>query len=241
MNYLAIVLLIVIVILILPNRKVYSIEEIKLKDPDIKGKIDKIKSEDSLFIKTKYKLSEQQKEIIIANYIVNGYRSGVIEYKYKCTGKNILKKIIVTAINYIHIFNKNSLSSASIKFISKEKDEPLNYFTSDYFTIDISRINIRDIINKANYKISPKNVVIVFLTILSNTIITTNVIYYIFNFKGLYELICAMSIYFCYYYINYNIYRVIGRAKVLSTYLFPVYLLLYTGYAIYINIFRRIN
>lgn len=160
-----------------------------------------------------------------------------------------IKNIYVDIINYLNIFNKHELATYGVFICKKEdafrvndekhfKQNILTYTPQSFTTVILKKENIQKEKLKQMYldriKTADKSLVLkILLLIISGSLITTNLIYAIFNVNNIYNLIIAIVIYYCYSYIIRYIYKPIGKNRLFATYIFPIYFLVYIGVSIY--------
>lgn len=223
-----------------------DIIQIKTKDMkyiNISKSIQKTTKQYILLQNNKLKLNECDVDTLIANYIISdeipcGFN---ILYVYKCE-KWSLKKIYIDIINYLNIFNKTDVSTYGVIICKKEdfsKDERdfkrglISYIPTEATHVIFDKENTKTINFKSIYaqKIKEANISIIIrilLLIISGSIITTNLIYSILNVNNnINGLIISAVIYYCYLYIIKYIYKPIGKQRIIATYIFPVYFIIY--------------
>lgn len=195
------------------------------------------------------KLNKEQINIIVANYINLDKAPCGFNLLYTYQDKKFsLKKLYLDIVNYLNIFNKKEISSYGIIICKKddlllnenEFKDKINSFTPNEITdIEYGKqdINILKIKNIYLEKISNANIEIILkiiLLIISGSIITTNLIYAIFNINSdINNLIISLVIYYCYSYIIRYIYKPLGRKRLIVTYIFPIYFIAYIVIVIY--------
>ena len=187
-------------------------------------------------------LNENDKNTLIANYISSNMKPCGFNllYQYK-NKKGSFKGIYIDIINYLNIFNKEELSTYGIIICKKEdllKGEDffqnilVCYTPSKLTHVVFPEENIKADTLKNIYinrigKAKLSIIVKILLLIISGSIITTNLIYSILNANNIYALIISSVIYYCYSYIIRYIYKPIGKKRMLSTYIFPIYFACY--------------
>lgn len=231
-----------------------DIESIKHKDT-----LNIIKKSNKKYILIKnveIKLNNEQINTIIANYISSNKNPCGFNfiYTYK-TGKWSFKKMYLDIINYLNIFNKKDLDTYGIIICNKsdlalDKTELKNRIISytpneisdiEYNKEDINTLKLKNICLK---KISNANIEIVIkiaLLIISGSIITTNLIQSLLNINNINDLIISFVIYYCYSYIIRYIYRPIGKKRIIATYIFPLYFIVYIVVGTYTIFYRVIK
>lgn len=194
-------------------------------------------------------LSKEQLNMLLANYInLDQHPCGFnLLYTYK-EKKFSLKKIYLDIINYLNIFNRKEINSYGViickksdLLLSEEKfiDKVISFTPNEITDIEYKKqdINTHKIKNIYFKKISNANIEIILkiiLLIISGSIITTNLIYAIFNINNeINNLIISLVIYYCYSYIIRYIYKPLGRKRIIATYIFPIYFIAYIGIGIY--------
>lgn len=277
MDYFSVIVLILVIFTFVSDRNVKSIDKIKNEKQDldlekeinyIKENLEIIKIEsknmtyDNFFKTTndfkkeyillqnsRLKLSRENIDTLISNYVINNKKTCGFNLLYSYTKKKwSLKRIYIDIINYLNIFNKTELSTYGVIICKKEElkqDEKtfeknlISYTTSEITNIDFSDEEIKTSrlkkiyikkLSKADISISIK----IFLLIISGSIITTNLIYSVFNVNNnINGLIISAVIYYCYSYIIRYIYRPIGKQRVIATYIFPIYFITYIIVGVY--------
>ena len=239
-----------------------KLQVIKLSSKDmnyinILEKIKSCKKEYVLLQNNELEVDDNKITVFIANYIdVNKKACGFNLIYVDKEKKWSLKKIYLDIINYLNIFNKKDLSTYGViicrvqdlnKSENKFKKELVSYAADNitYIEFDKEKVKTKKLkrvylrkIQEANFDIIIK----IFLLIISGSIITTNLIYYIFNVNNnINNLVIALVIYYCYSYIIRYIYRPIGPRRIVATYIFPVYFIAYIVVSIYAYMTRVIK
>lgn len=219
----------------------------------------KLEKEHIIIKNNRIKLNENDIDTLIANYISSKGRICGFNLQYSYNEKRwSIKKIYVDIINYLNIFNKQKLSTYAVIICKREdrdklqdeknfKENLISYTPTEFTNITLTNEEIKkDNLKKIyTYKLESANISItlkILLLIFSGSIITTNLIYYIFNVNNnINGLIIAAVIYFCYSYIIRYIYRPIGRRRVFASYIFPLYFIAYIVVSIYTLIMKVIK
>lgn len=219
----------------------------------------KLEKEHIIIKNNRIKLNENDIDTLIANYISSKGRICGFNLQYSYNEKRwSIKKIYVDIINYLNIFNKQELSTYAVIICKREdrdklqeeksfKENLISYTPTEFTNITLTNEEIKkDNLKKIyTYKLESANISItlkILLLIFSGSIITTNLIYYIFNVNNnINGLIIAAVIYFCYSYIIRYIYRPIGRRRVFASYIFPLYFIAYIVVSIYTLISKVIK
>lgn len=203
----------------------------------------KTKNKYVLLQNSELELTEKDIDTLIANYIYSNKISCGFNLLYVyCEKKWTFKKLYLDIINYLNIFNKKELSTYGVVICAKEdfskcenkfKKDIVSYTPSQYTHVEFTKDEIKTTKLKRIYisKISEANIDIVIkilLLIISGSIITTNLIYSIFNVNNnINGLIISLVVYYCYSYIIRYIYKPIGKQRVIATYIFPIYFISY--------------
>lgn len=215
-----------------------------------------------IILDEKIKLTRREQKILIANYIneqekVCGFN---ISYEYsrknnnrkiKDKIKNIINKFKVIAINYVNIFSKQQLSSYGMVICKREEIFKIlnsefeykkiqSFIPNEQVTIEIESVKLnKQILNTK--KIDVGLILKALLLIVVGSVITTNIIYQIImllktnTFNN--NLITAALLYYCYTYVLNYLYRPIGRYKMISSYILPIYISVYI-YIVIINVIK---
>ncbi len=202
-------------------------------------------------------LNNNKVDILVANYISKGKTPCGFNLLYVYQEKKwSLKNLYIDIINYLNIFNKNDLSTYGViickkgDFAQKEnslKDKLISYTPNEIMHIQFGKEKIKTDHLKTIYinKIKEANfyiIIRIFLLIISGSIITTNLIYSILNVNtSINGLIISGVIYYCYSYIIRYIYKPIGTRRILATYIFPVYFIVYIVIGLYVLIAKVIK
>lgn len=191
-------------------------------------------------------LNDNDIKILIANYInVNkkpcGFRP-MYQYKYMANRKikNIIKELKEATINYINIFSKSDIDSYAVIILMKDEIDEINYIFSknnEKKIISFSPCeNVKVMCNSAKgnllseieemHNLDFKAIVKSGILILSGITITANIISAIYNLEVV-NIIVSFIIYWCYNFVIKYMYKPIGKYKFVSSYLFPVFLIIY--------------
>lgn len=198
---------------------------------------------------TEVVLNESKIDTIIANYIVSSKRLCGFNVTYLLDGEKwSVKKIYVDILNYLNIFNKKDLASYGVILCTKEEfkqnrksveKQILSYTGKNIVKIEFKEQNIKKEKLKKIYldKISKADIYIIIkilLLIFAGAIITSNLIYSLLNINNsLNYFVLSIVIYYCYLYIVRYIYKPIGKKRVLASYIFPIYFIIYIIVALY--------
>lgn len=238
-----------------------NIEIIKLSSEDITYEsliniVEKSDKEYVLIQNNKVKLNKKKIKELIANYITGNVAVAGFNLMYDIgKEKTTLKKLYVDLINYLNIFNKYELNTYGV-IICKRQDaldestlrkNLVSFSATKNTTIllnkkeikkeKISKIYMRKLTN-SNISIIIKMLLLIF----SGSIITTNLIYAMFNIKNnITNLILATIIYYCYSYVIRYIYKPIGKKRIIASYIFPIYFIAYVCVGIYTLICKVIK
>lgn len=277
MNYVVIAFLIMVIFLLLPNRRIYErakieklygkniTEEVKNIQSNIiyinKQEIQnlslveqKISNSHSKYVVLCDKASLKGKvlDIIISNFILSGMKTSGFNYKFvyglkKINLKNIIRKIFVVCINYIVILARNNYTAFDIIiskadcFVDDIKNKRIIKFGANpELSQDISndfhsfKKCYMDKYSKAKYKIDIDGTLSVLLVTLAGSLITANIFVIILNpIDNIWDIIvCAIS-YICYSNIISQLYNPIGKFRLIASYIFPVYIVVYFLYTSY--------
>lgn len=285
MDYFSVIVLVIVVFIFMSDRKVKDITIIEKENNEILKQIEQVKqnlkivkletkdmnydeilkniqtleNKYILIQNSKLKLSNQDIDTIIANYIVedeSGKSIGGFNLLYSYNEKKwSLKKLYVDVINYLNIFNKQELATYGVIICRKSdktqtekqfKENLISYTPAEFtnITFENKEINKKKLKKIYINKLSNANISIILkilLLIISGSIITTNLIYAIFNVNNINGLIIAAVIYYCYSYIIRYIYKPIGKQRILATYIFPVYFVSYIVVSIHTLITKVIK
>jgi len=270
MDYFSVIVLVIVTLVFVSDRKVKSIDKIinEKTDVNLYEKIHDIKEkmtvieidtkemdydnlvkitqgidkEYILLYNRQLQLTNEDIDLLIANYINCETPCGFnLLYIYQ-NKKWSLKKIYVDIINYLNIFNKKDFSTYGAIICKKidlmEDDRNLksrliSYTPHKTTYIEYNKNEIEKTTLKSIYisKIKEANIDIILkilLLIISGSIITTNLIYSILNINNnISNVIISGVIYYCYSYIIRYIYKPIGKQRIIATYIFPFYFIAY--------------
>ena len=288
MDYYSIIVLVIITFIFISDRKIKKVEDIKNQNNNnfnenlkevrdnllvLKLNFDNITKNELYNLirnkKNKYLLLEnsllnlnaKQIDTLIANFInsdkkICGFN---IKYTYKKNKKSFFKKIYVSLINYLNIFNKNDITTYGviildlkdinkIKFIKNKKvicNNIISYVQNKKINLnaDISNINIKKytlMCFKKIYNANLKFILKFTLLFITGTYITTNLIISITSIKiNITNFFVSLAIYFCYSYILKYIYEPVGKEKIIASYFFPLYFIAYFYIILFINLFKK--
>lgn len=199
-------------------------------------------------------------DTVITNYIKNDERLStfVVQYfplKIASRIRNLINNINIACLNYINIMGKKVNFQQDI--IIGKSQEFLNNSVPDYFktSSELSIIVkgpvrpylVRPYLDK-RYKLNFNVVISVLLTLFASTIITANLAYnivvLIYQDSNLYNLVASIAIYFCYSNIHSKIYKSMGKFKIIASYFFPIYVLIYIIITLYYfakNVAKKIS
>ena len=150
-------------------------------------------------------------------------------------------------IDGINSFGAILLDRAKILTLKEDTDSKRNnkleqhiisFIPNDYITIKIDRNTTkRELKSIYLKKISCANIKIilkVFLLIFSGSLITTNLLLGVFNIaRNFSNFLICLIIYYCYSYIIRYIYTPMGKQRIIASYLFPFYFVMYIIITIY--------
>lgn len=259
MYYVQIVLLLVLIFLILNDKKVKDINELSIEKEKILEVIDNLKiinldreeisklqmtdiKTDSKYVLMKNKdisINDKSLNTIVANFIDINYEICGFNINYKLDNKvrNILKKAYVALINYLLLFQKHNILSYGVILFKIEdfsKVKNITSFMADdkILNYSIDNSNIKKL--KTIYKDSLKHMDFIMglktvLTIFTGSVICTSLIYNFINisYDNYMDFLISVTLYYCYTYILNYIYKPMGRYKVLVSYIFPLYILIF--------------
>jgi len=247
------------------NKIKQSLEIIKLNIKDINYNnirkiIKKIDKEYIIIQNKKVVLDEKSIDEIIANYITVDENPSGFNITYRLyNDKSIIKKIYVDIINYLNIFNKKELATFGvlickmsefeleeksfkkrlISFVNSEVTYA-NFYKKDFGKKNFKKIYL-NILGDASFSV----ILRIILLILSGTVITTNLIYSIFNAHNNFNLLIVSStIYYCYSFLIRYIYKPIGKHRIFASYIFPIYFLMYLIVGVYevgLNVIKKVQ
>lgn len=303
MNYLIVAVLLLIVFTFLSDRKIRSIDDVKLQKLDIYDEIsiverkmniiyfqfnkskkeqvkellkqlDKYNNENIILQDNRLVLDDHQLKTIIANYILTEEKTcGFnIQYEYKTSKKQLkrlVNKMYVLGINYIDVFDKQTIFSYGVVIIKREKLLNILYAFDMHQKYKVRNLKKKIIVSflpsyltkynmnendkklkitiKQIYidKITSSNILLVLKTLLLSIAgwgVAANVILAALNINdGIYPLIIAIVTYYCYTYIFKYIYKTMGKYRVIVSYLFPIYIILYIILTVYTFLNKGIN
>lgn len=233
------------------DRVLKDIKIVCFEDVENKKEIDSNGYKHLIIFKKGLNLTRRDKKLLVANYInekekVCGFNVS-LEYvnrsniKIKDKIKNVMNRLKVIAINYMNIFSKHKLNSYGVVIGKREEiikmlkeeisyKEIISFIPNEQISVELENVKL----NKEvfwNNKIDIALILKAFLLILVGTTITTNVVYEIVMlFKTLslnYTLMTAFALYYCYVYVLNYLYKPIGKYKLLSTYILPIYIAAY--------------
>lgn len=199
------------------------------------------------------------RDVLIANFINNKEKISGFNLRYNTNTKWIInfKKIYLNVLNYLNIFNRNDITTYGV-IILKRKDikylmqndsrivckNIISYTYSKTFNIEI---NIDNIINKnklncifkkifnCDFKIVLKFLLLIF----TGYLITSKLLISFFSITENFSIFfIATIVYICYAYILKYIYEPIGKSRIISSYLFIIFFLIYPfilSYMHYLN------
>ena len=223
-----------------------NLDIVKTKNINYKNILDNLKASDKDYIllhNNKIQLDEYKTQTLIANYITCSQRPCGFNLLYIYHERQQLRRIYLEIINYLNIFNKKEFSTYGIIICKKTdlkqneqeiKNKIISYTPSEITHIKLKKEEIRTeqlkniYLNKIrNSKLSV--VLKILLLIISGSIITTNLIYSLLNINNnnINGFIVSLVIYYCYSYIIRYIYKPIGKQRVVASYIFPIYFILY--------------
>ncbi|MBR5227810.1 MAG: hypothetical protein IKV94_04140 [Clostridia bacterium] len=282
MNYVSIVLLIMVIFLLLPNKRIYKRDKIeKIYGKNISTEIEKVRG-NIVYINTKeledifsiernisnysnkyiivckeQPLNQNVLEMIISNFVSTGMETSGFNYKFiysleKLNLRNFIRKIFVVCINYIAILARNNYNSFDIiiskseNFVEDIKNKKIIKFSaSDELIKEVLKFNefknkyIKKVFSK-KYKVDIENALSIMLVTIAGTIITANIFFVILNpIDNIWNIIVCLVTYICYSNIISQIYNPIGKFRLVATYIFPIYIVVYFLYTAYYFIRRE--
>lgn len=223
-----------------------NIDIVSVKNINYKNILANLKDNDKEYIllhNNKIQLDEYKIQTLISNYITCNQRMCGFNLLYIYSEKQQrLKRIYLEIINYLNIFNRKEIATYGI-IVGKKIDLKQNegeikkqiicYTPSKITYIELKKEEISterlkniylDKIRKSNLGVVLK----ILLLIISGSIITTNLIYSLLNVnKNINNCIISLVIYYCYSYIIRYIYKPVGKQRVVASYIFPIYFILY--------------
>lgn len=225
------------------NLKLIKVEPKDMEYSKLQKNIETIKQEYVLIQNEEIKLNENDVNKLIANYIkVEKNPCGFnLQYSYN-EKKWSFKKLYIDIINYLNIFNKQEISTYGVVISTKEdltkiekefKEKLISYIPTEITNVNFTNDKIKKEQLKEIYirKLNSANISIILkllLLIISGSIITTNLVYSVFDINNnINSLIIAIVIYYCYSYIIRYIYKPIGKQRVVASYIFPLYFIAY--------------
>lgn len=244
-------------------KKKIEIIKLNIKDINYNNICKIVKNIDKEYIilqNKKVLLVEKQIDGILANYIEVKERPSGFNIIYRLYNeKSVIKKIYVDIINYLNIFNKKELATFGILICKKselKQEEELfkntlisfvnceavqaNFFKKDFKKKNFKKIYLNRLSN-ASFSV----VLRIILLIFSGTVITTNLIYSIFNAHNNFNLlIVSGTIYYCYSFLIRYIYKPIGKHRIFASYIFPIYFFMYLTIGIYelvLNVIKKVH
>lgn len=233
------------------DRVLKDIKIVCFEDVENKKEIDSNGYKHLIILKNGLNLTRRDKKLLVANYInekekVCGFNV-CLEYvnrsniKIKDKIKNVMNRLKIIAINYMNLFSKHKLNSYGVVIGKREEiikmlkeeisyKEIISFIPNEQISVELENVKL----NKEvfwNNKIDIALILKAFLLILVGTTITTNVVYEIVMlFKTLslnYTLMTAFALYYCYVYVLNYLYKPIGKYKLLSAYILPIYIAAY--------------
>ena len=275
MDYYSIIVLVVITFIYITDRKIKTIDDLKKQNENIYTNITKLKK-DLIILKVNFKnltqkelynvaekgnkkylfieneqlkLDNEKRDILIANFVNSKKKTCGFNIKYSYINEKriSLKRILVSLINYLNIFNKNDLTTYGviiidvkdldkIKFLRNKKiicEDIISYVQNKKISLDfnIKNINMKNysrICIEKIYNASPKFILKFLLLFLAGSFIAANVIYSSINIKqGITNFVISLTIYLCYTYILKYIYEPVGKERIIASYIFPLYFIIY--------------
>lgn len=202
------------------------------------------------------KISNKSIKKMIANYINQNEKKCVfiVNYEYKYIKnkkiKDILNELYIAGINYINIFSKSHINGGTITILKREEVDARN--KKKIKSINFSPCNdIKIMTNKNSFKYffnkltdiydSDIKIILKSLLLISLGITVTSNLIHAITILNVEQIIIASMIYWCYSYVLNYMYSPIGKYKILSKYLLPIYIIIYFGFQIIYGIKRRIN
>lgn len=201
-------------------------------------------------------LSDITIKTVIANYINEKERPSVFrcsyEYQYIShkTLKNIWEELCLVGINYLNIFSKSNSNLYGVMIFKREDiDEFISNSDKTFITFipskDIKMIpkegNVKELIKTLEkvYNSDIRTVIKSLLLIIVGVIVTSNLIYSIYLID-INKIIISSILYWCYSYVLRYMYSPIGKYKMLSKYLLPIFLVLYLFFRV-LNTIKNIS
>lgn len=244
-------------------KKKLEIIKLNIKDINYNNVRKIIKNIDKEYIilqNKKVLLDEKQMDGILANFIDVKERPSGFNIIYRLyNDKSVIKKIYVDIINYLNIFNKKELTTFGILICKKaEFEQEEEIFKNKLISFincgavqatfnkkDFEKKNFKKIylnrLSNASFSVTLRIVLLIF----SGTIITTNLIYSIFNAHNNFNLLIVSStIYYCYSFLIRYIYKPIGKHRIFASFIFPIYFFMYLTIGIYelvLNVIKKVH
>lgn len=202
------------------------------------------------------KISNNSIKKMIANYINQNERKCVfiVNYEYKYIknkkSKDILNELYIAGINYINIFSKAHVNGGAITILKREeigtgnkkKVKCINFSPCNDIKIITNKKSFNHLLNKLTdiYDSDFKMILKSLLLIVLGVTVTTNLIHAI-TILNIEQIIIASMIYWCYSYVLNYMYSPIGKYRIISKYLLPIYIIIYFGFQIIYGVKRKIN
>lgn len=254
MNYIAIIVLTLIIFFLMTKKKP-DVQDLSVSN-EIQYVLDNItiiSSYEELkrkTINTQYvliankELADISKLVIIKNFVANEFKTCGFNYHYTVLKKDkffkkIMNELKAVCVNYINIMdNSHTVICGKSENIKEDiqKNNIISFEASEKLKADIVEYNFSKKVTE-KFRINLKSFVSVFLTIFSGSIVLANVLYnavQLMQFKGsIYDIVVCVLIYICYSNITIYVYASLGKFKFIASYFFPIFIVLYLLFSTY--------